>query len=183
MRAGATLKEFVTRNGKRVKLRTIRWEDLDELLSMINSLVDEGADIVMSARVSREAEIDWLARALTRLEKDEVVYVVAEVEGEVVANSEISRGMSEYEKHTGNIGIAIKDGYRDLGIGTEMMNVLIEQSKTLGISVLILTAFASNERAIHVYKKVGFTVAGSIPKRFFKAGKYIDELVMTRIVR
>ncbi len=182
MRPGETLKEFTASNGKRVKLRTLQWEDLDDLLEMINSLVDEGADIVMSAKTTREEEIDWLARALTRLAKDEIIYVVAEVDGKVVANSEISRGLTGYVKHTGNIGIAIRDGYRNLGIGTQMMNVLVEQAKKLGLQVLILTAFASNERAVHVYEKVGFSIVGTIPRRFLRAGKYIDEVVMTRIL-
>lgn len=41
-------------------LRTPRWEDLDDLLELINSLVEEKAGIVRTEKVSRQEEIDWL---------------------------------------------------------------------------------------------------------------------------
>lgn len=60
---------------------------------------------------------------LTRLEKDEMFYLVAEVDGKVVAVSEITK-RTGYEKNLGVIGIVIRRGFRDLGIGTEIMKTL-----------------------------------------------------------
>lgn len=177
-----TIREFYAKGKRRVILRTPRWEDLDDLLKMINSLVEEKADIVMSEKVPREEEIDWLAKALSNLEKDEIFYLVAEADGKVVANSEISRGRGSYESHVGGIGIAIKEGFRDIGIGTEMMKTLIRQARVMGLKVLGLSAFESNKRAIHVYEKVGFVQTGRIPKKFFKEGKYVDEVIMAMLL-
>ena len=47
MKTDKVIRRFVARDGRTVILRTPRWEDLDDLLEYINSLVDEGADIVM----------------------------------------------------------------------------------------------------------------------------------------
>jgi RimJ/RimL family protein N-acetyltransferase len=182
MKAGKVILKLSTRDGRRVVLRTIRWDDLDDLLEMINSLVEEEADIVRAEKVSRAEEIDWLAKALSRLEKDEVFYLVAEVDGKVVANSEISRGYSSYDRHVGGIGIAIRHGFRDVGIGTEMMNTLVKQARAMGLKVLKLSAFENNKRAIQLYEKVGFVQTGRIPKEFFKEGKYVDELIMTLLL-
>lgn len=182
MKAGRVIRNFSAKDGRKVVLRTPRWEDLDDLLEMINSLVREKADIIRAARVSREEEIDWLSRALSHLERDEVFYLTAEVEGRVVGNSEISRGQGGYEKHVGGIGIALKDGFRDIGIGTEMMKTLIDQARKAGLKVLTLTVFATNGRAIHVYEKVGFTQTGRTPKKHFKEGRYIDEIAMTKLL-
>jgi RimJ/RimL family protein N-acetyltransferase len=179
MKAGAIVKTFSAKDGRKVVLRALRWEDLDDLLEMINSLVEEKANIIRDQKVSREEEIEWLSRALVRQEKEEVIYIVAQVDGKAVANSEINRKQSGYEKHVGAIGIAIKEGFRDLGIGTEMMKALIEQGKKMGLKVLTLAAFANNARAIHVYKKIGFVETGRIPRKFFKDNKYIDETIMT----
>ena len=63
-----------------------------------------------------------------------------------------------------------------------MMRVLIEQAEKMGMKVLTLTAFASNKRAIHVYEKVGFVQTGLIPKKHLKEGKYIDEVIMTKLL-
>jgi RimJ/RimL family protein N-acetyltransferase len=52
----------------------------------------------------------------------------------------------------------------------------------MGLKVLMLSAFASNKRAIHVYEKVGFVQNGRIPRKFFKDGKYVDEVIMTDLL-
>ncbi|MDH7564501.1 MAG: GNAT family protein [Candidatus Bathyarchaeota archaeon] len=182
MKSGRILKSFTAENGRHVVLRTPKWEDLDDLLELINSLVEEKADIIRTEKVSRDDEVGWLAGALTRLEKDETFYVVAEVDGQVVGNSEVARAVGGYERHVGVLGIAIKNGYRDIGIGTEMMKMLIEQSKTMGLKVLVLNAFATNKRAIHVYEKAGFVRTGIVPKKFFKDNEFIDEITMTRLL-
>ncbi len=181
MKSGKIVRSFFAKDGRKVVLRTPKWEDLDDFLEIINSLVDEGADILRTERVSKEEEIDFLSKVLSRLEKDEMFYLVAEVDGKVVAVSEISK-RGGYEKHVGVIGIAIRNGFRDLGIGTEIMKTLVEQAQKMGLKVLTLSAFATNKPAIHVYEKVGFVQTGTIPKKHFKEGKYIDEIILTKVL-
>lgn len=110
-----------------------------------------------------------------------MTYVLAEVDGKVIASSEIAR-RSGYEEHVGTLGIVIKKGFRDLGIGTEIMNALIEQGQAWRLKVLTLSLFASNKRAFHVYEKVGFIETGRVPKKFFRSGMYIDEIIMTKLL-
>ena len=162
-------------------LRMPKWEDLDDFLELINSLVEERADILRSEKVSREEEIDFMTSVLSRLEKDEIFYLVAEVGSKVVAVSEVNK-RSGYESHVGVIGIIIKRDFRDLGIGTEMMTTLEMQARRMNLKVLELSAFATNDRAIHVYEKAGFVQTGSVPNKFFKDGKYIDEIIMTKVL-
>jgi len=181
MKSGRIVRSFSAKDGREVVLRTPKWEDLDDLLELINSLVNERAEVLRNEVVSRDEEIDWLSKVLSRLEKDETFYIVSEVNGKVVAVSEINR-RSGYEKHVGVIGIAIRSGFRDIGIGTEMMKVLIEHAQEIGLKVLTLTAFATNRRAIRVYEKVGFVQTGRVPKKHFKDGKYIDEIIMTKVL-
>jgi L-amino acid N-acyltransferase YncA len=181
MQAGKFIRRFSAKDKREVVLRTPKWEDLDDFLELINSLVEECADILRNEKVTREEEIDFMARVLSYLEKDEMFYLVAEVGDKVVAVSEVNR-RSGYESHVGVIGIAIRKGYRDLGIGTEIMKTLEGQALKMGLKVLTLTAFATNKRAIHVYEDVGFVQTGSIPKKHFKDGKYIDEIIMTKLL-
>jgi ribosomal protein S18 acetylase RimI-like enzyme len=181
MKSGKMVKRFSVKGEQEVLLRTPRWEDLEDLLELINSLVDEKADVLRSERVSREEEIDWLSKVLGKLEKDEIFYMVAEVDGKVVGVSEIDR-RGGYDSHVGVIGIAIRKGFRDLGIGAEMLRMLVKQSRKMGLKVLTLSAFASNERAIHVYEKTGFVRTGRIPKKHFKGGRYIDDVIMTMVL-
>lgn len=181
MQTGRVFRKFFARDGREVVLRTPRWEDLDDLMELINSLVDEKAEITRTEKVSREDEAEWLPKVLASLEKAELFFLVAEVGGKVVASSEL-RILTGNEKHVGVLGIVIKSGFRDLGIGTEMMRTLVNQAVALGLKVLTLQAFATNERAVHVYEKVGFVQTGIVPKKHFKEGQYIDEVIMTKLI-
>jgi len=110
---------------------------------------------------SREAEIDWLSRALASLEKDEIFCLVSEVDGKVVASSDIHT-LGGYEKHVGVIGIVIMKRFRDLWIGTQMMRA---------------------QRACDTcLREDRFAQTGLIPKKHFKEGKYIDEVIMTKVL-
>lgn len=180
MKAGKILKSFFAENGQNVLLRTPRWEDLDDLLELINSLVDENAQIYITEKLTREAEAEWLLKALSRLEKNEQFFLAAEADRKVVALSDFQIKEGDPEQRPGNFGIIVKKSYRDLGIGTEMMRSMLEHAVSFGFRKVTVNAFATNIRAIHVYKKVGFVETDKIPKSHFRQGKYIDEVVMTK---
>jgi len=182
MKSGKILRRFTVKDGREVVLRTPRWEDLDDLTEFINSLVEEGADICRNKKVTREEEAEWLGRRLADLENDKIFFMVAEVEGKVVANSEIDK-KGGYSSHVGGVGIGIRKGYRDMGIGTEMLRTLIAQSEEMGLKMLTLGVFSSNDRAIRVYNKVGFRETGRIPKEIYKDSKYIDHIIMTKEIQ
>ena len=179
MKAGKVIKTFTATDGREVILRTPRWEDLDDLVELVNSLVEEGADVSMTQKVSRDEEADWLGRTLANLEKGNKFYLVAEVNGCVIAGSEVSK-KSGYSSHVGELGIIIKKGFRDVGIGTEMLKSLIARAKSIGLEILTLKVYSSNARAHHVYEKLGFQEAGRIPNGLFKSGKYLDNIIMVR---
>jgi RimJ/RimL family protein N-acetyltransferase len=181
MKSGKTLETFSVRDGSRVVLRTPKWEDLDDLLELINSLVKEKAEVIVDEKLSREQEAEWLSSVLLRLEKGQIFFLVAEMDGRVVASSDLHVG-SGSEKRTGAVGIAVKDGFRDLGIGTRVMRAMAKEAKRIGLKVLVLSVFATNKRAIHVYEKVGFVQTGRVPKKHFKEGKYIDEIAMAKLL-
>lgn len=119
-------------------------------------------------KVTRNEETDWLGRLLARMEKGEVIDCAAEV-------GKRSRKMS----HVGDFGIAIKQGYRSIGIGTRIMQTLIEESKKAGLRILVLEVFDTNNMAKHLYQKMGFKEAGRIPKGVYRNGKYVDSIRMT----
>ena len=179
MRPGTIFRKFQARDGREVTLRAPQWSDLDDMLEFINSLVDESAPVLKETKMTREGEVDWLSRLLSRLEKGKIVGIVAEVDGSFVGQVEVSPG-SERSNHVGGLGISLRDGYRDVGIGTEMMREAETQARALGLEVVTLEVFATNERAIHVYKKVGFTVVGRIPRGARMPEGYVDVLLMAK---
>ncbi|HEX9261709.1 MAG TPA: GNAT family protein [Candidatus Bathyarchaeia archaeon] len=182
MEAGKILTNFNARDGRKTVLRTPKWEDLDDLLELINSLVDEKAEIYITEKFTREAESEWLLKVLSRLEKDEQFFLAAEVDKKVVALSDFQVEGGNEEHRVGAIGIIVRSGYRNLGIGTEIMKTMIDQAASFGLRTTTVNPFATNKRAIHVYKKIGFVETGIIPKRHVRQGRFIDEVIMSKSV-
>jgi RimJ/RimL family protein N-acetyltransferase len=178
MKAGALLREVTLRDGTAAWLRGPRWEDVDGLLSFINSLVEEDyIEIAVDTKKTREEELDWLSRQLVQIEKGEGVMCLAEVDGRVAGNTEITRRRG-IEAHVGVLGISVHRDFRDRGLGTALLETVLDEARSLGLRIVWLTVFATNDRARHVYEKVGFREVGRIPQALFKYERYIDEILM-----
>jgi RimJ/RimL family protein N-acetyltransferase len=179
MREGTIFRNFTARDGGKVTLRAPKWSDIDDYLHFINSLVEEKAMIMMNEKQTRDSEIGWIGQLLGSVEKDKMVAVVAEVDGRLVGSCEITprRG---YLAHLGSLGISLLDGYREIGIGQEMMLEVERQAKRLGVEVVELEVFEANKRAIHVYERVGYKVTGRVPDAIKWDGAYMDSLIMVK---
>ena len=178
MMAGHVYGAYTVKDGRKVVLRAIRFEDLDDLLDNINSLVEEGADIAVDEKQTRESEIEWLARELAAQENGKQIIVAAEVDGVVIGASSVEKYSLRSEAHKGTLGIAIKSSYRGIGIGTQMIQVLVDESRKAGLKILLLDVFETNKMARHVYEKTGFREIGRVPRGIFRNGRYIDEIRM-----
>lgn len=84
-------REFRLKDGRRVILMTPMWEDLDDLMELINPLVEEEALIVINRKVTREEEAEWLSEHLVNIEKGRAIVVTVEIGGKVIGNSEVTK--------------------------------------------------------------------------------------------
>ncbi len=179
MKPGTTIRKFKAKDGRKVTLRAPRWSDLDDMLFFINSLVEEGAEIAADTKKTKDQEVEWLARLLSSVERDKKVSVVADVGGRFVGHVE-AEPRGGRSRHVGVLGIALLEGYREIGIGTEMVKEAEVQAKRLGIEIMTLEVYATNERARHVYTKLGYREAGCVPRAAKKDGDYLDIITMTK---
>ena len=82
-------------------------------------------------------------------------------------------------RHRCGIGIAIEKAYCGCGLGTILLKKAIDQAKEFGYEQTELGVYADNEKAISLYKKLGFRECGRMPKAFkLKDGTYVDEIFM-----
>lgn len=170
MKSGEILRRFTAKDGREVILRTPKWEDLDDLVEFITSL---GKD-----EYTRDEGADWLAKRLSLMEKGGELSLVAEVDGKAIATSRLGIMDDKPSIHVGFIEPEVRNDYRNVGIGTEMVKTLIDQARKLSLKLIVLGVYSTNSVALHVYEKVGFKRVGLIPKRFFEDETYIDEAIM-----
>ena len=100
------------------------------------------------------------------------------VNGVLVANTNIQGQTKARLKHTCAIGISVQKAFWGLGVGSALLTEVIERAKAGGVKVVHLTVNADNERAISLYKKFGFELAGTHKGELFINGEYSDMLAM-----
>lgn len=121
-----------------------------------------------------EEEHRWFERGT----KEGVRYLVARVENRVVGGASI-HPYTDKRAHVAEFGIYIREGYRDLGLGTSLTKTLIEIAKQQGLEILQLSVYATNKRAFHVYKKCGYRECGRLTRDIkFLDGTYGDRILM-----
>ncbi|MBI9012516.1 MAG: GNAT family N-acetyltransferase [Clostridiales bacterium] len=85
-------------------------------------------------------------------------------------------------RHSGGVGIMIHKDYQGKGLGRALMNTLLDIADNWLMLVRVeLTVFTDNEKAIGLYKKLGFEEEGLKRKAAIRNGKYEDEYLMARI--
>ncbi len=120
------------------------------------------------------------AKFIDRFKKSnrDVMYI-ALLDGKIVGNAIVERNRVERYSHRAEISLTVLKNFWGLGIGSHLMELMIDFAKESGIEVLYLEARRDNERALGLYRKFGFSEIG-IYKNFFKIdGNYFDASLMT----
>lgn len=119
-----------------------------------------------------------------RLEvNDEHFRYVACVEGEVVGYLGLHLDPNRpRRKHAGGIGLAVRDDWQGKGVGTALMQAIVEMvDKWLNLTRLELEVYVDNEPALHLYKKFGFEIEGRMKQHSYRDGAYVDAYYMARL--
>lgn len=93
------------------------------------------------------------------LDDKNVLYIVAECEGSIVAQCGVRNIVGEGEI----TNVAVKPGYRKQGIAYAMLTSLLTKGMEMGISAFTLEVRSRNAAAIALYKKLGFVSEGIRP--------------------
>lgn len=100
------------------------------------------------------------------LSSDNVVFLVAEIEGKIVGYCGMYCALDEGEI----TNVAVEKENRSQGVGRKLMEHLILEAKEAGIKNVILEVRVSNAPAIHLYESLGFSVQG-VRKGFYEKPK------------
>lgn len=103
---------------------------------------------------------------------------VAEINNELVGHLTVIGGNANRIRHRAHIVIGILNNFIGQGIGRKLFEQLEQWRPTTSLSRLELTVMVHNERALALYKRMGFEIEG-IKKRSIKIDdQYVDEYYM-----
>ena len=134
--------------------------------------------------LSREHGFDAFAELEPRLDEVVATYV-AEDNGEILGTYYIKPNQPALGAHVCNCGYIVSENVRGKGIASEMCEHSQREALTLGFkSMQYNLVVSTNETAIHLWKKQGFEVIGTLPEAFRHPQLgLVDALVMYKILK
>ena len=115
-----------------------------------------------------------------RMCKFSQIEMVATINNKIVGTSYVCE-YAELRKiqHRASLSISVLKEYWNLGIGTSMMEYMIELARKAGYQQLDIEVVDDNERALKLYKKLGFIETGRRHNSICLGDdKYCDEIIM-----
>lgn len=170
--------------GSGVVIRTAEAGDARDIYELSKNVMAEEIYQLTSASefsMTVEAEEKWIQ---SHRDNPNHLLLVAEMDGKVVGLLDFSNGRRHRIAHTGEFGMSVEKSVRDQGIGAFLLQSLIDWATSHpNIEKISLHVHGNNERAIALYKKMGFEVEG-VRRRELKYGdgQYIDSVEMARFV-
>jgi len=171
---------FQLKDGRTVMLEQLKEEDLSQMIEVFNSVITEGSyfprnEGVPDLETARQWHQDHVKAGL--------FYLAAKVDGEFAGGATIEPKRGK-ESHIAVFGIYLKQQFRNMGIGTRLVQRIIEIARSKGFEIMELNVFSSNQRALHLYSKFGFEEVGRVKNGIkFSDGTYADEIHMVLNIR
>jgi RimJ/RimL family protein N-acetyltransferase len=169
--------------GDKVRLRGIEKEDLPHFVRWLNDPeVQKGLNIFLP--LSHEDEKAWFEENQKKPPYEKALAIEIQpdkLQGDWIFAGACSIFGFDWRVRQAELGIHIGlKQYWDQGFGRRVMELLLKHGfQTLNLNRLMLRVFAHNPRALHVYKKVGFTEEGILRQAHYHDGKYVDVHVMS----
>ena len=126
--------------------------------------------------ISEEKEAKFIDR-FSKSKKD--IMLVALHNDRIVGNAILECERPKRYNHRAELSITVLREFWGLGIGSNLLRLLIAFAKENNIESIYLEVRSDNRRAISLYHKFGFERIG-VYKKFFKIdGEYFDADIMT----
>lgn len=171
------------KNQKQVTLRCAKIQDAEKLLKTVKTYIADSAYIpkkVSEITITISQEADWIN---SFVQKENSLLLVAEYQGELIGNIDLTGHTRMYMQHTAVIGMGMLREWREVGLGTALMQQAIAWAKENPVLELLwLQVYTENVAGIQLYKKMNFTEQGLLKKYFKHNGTYYDNLTMSLMV-
>jgi len=170
-------------NGHELVLRNATEEDAEMLIEYLKTtngetrfLIKEPEEITLTI----EQEKAFIKH---QNEAEGNIMLLGFLDGQFVGNCALNEFGRFRFRHRVSLGIALYQKFTGMGIGKVMLEIAIGLAKEMGYEQLELEVVTDNERAIALYKKMGFEICGTTPNAMkYKDDTYADEHKMVKML-
>ena len=178
-------RRFAARDGQVVHLRPAQNEDAAPLLAALNEVAAEGRYLLTRHwDITPELEARWrYAAAGGDLL---LIATVAPEEGApaaIAGSVSLTRRQHEFVRHTAELGMWLRAAYREIGIGSAMVEAALTWAAAHDIEKITLSVRSNNRRALSLYQKYGFVEEGRRRGYIKTPAGYEDECLLSYSVQ
>jgi RimJ/RimL family protein N-acetyltransferase len=174
--------EYTLKNGQVVKVREAQVKDAALILDFFIDVNSESENLSREPHevtITLEEEIKMLERT-TNSNND--CMIIAFDDHKVIATVGFHGSNLIRLSHKVSFGISVLKEYHNLGLGSIMMELLIEKAREYGKTKIELDVRVDNKGAIHLYEKFGFFHEGIRKNGFYVNKQYIDLALMGKLL-
>lgn len=152
----------------------IEEKHIEAFREAVGTVAKESRYLALMDTPSIEQVRDFIAEQL----RNKMPHYIA-IEGDMVIGwCDIASFNRPALAHSGLLRMGVLKEYRGSGVGAELMRIVLDKAKEMGIERVELDVRADNERAVKFYKKFGFEVEGVKRKACKTDGVYANVLTM-----
>ena len=173
---------IILKNGTEALLRNGDGSDGEAVYEVFN-LTHEETDYLLSYPDENSFDREQEARFLQeKSESPDEIEIVAVVDGKIAGTAGIEAvGRKDKVKHRADFGIGVLKEYWGLGLGKALAKACIRCAREAGYEQLELNVVAENERAVSLYRSLGFEEFGRNPKGFKSRISGFQEVIYMRL--
>lgn len=167
------------KNGDEYEIRSANVSDAKAMLEYLDTIAGESNNLTFGegeVGITLESEENFISSTIDAKDK---YFIVAVKDGEIIGNLNFSSGARPRLRHVGLLGVSVLKKYWGNGVASELIKDLIEWANNNDvITKLNLEVKEDNEKAIELYKKLGFEIEGKTSRSFYIDGKYYSSYYM-----
>ena len=173
--------ERIELNGRELFLRNATEEDAQMLIDYLKVTCGETRYLVKEPEEIKMTIEQEKAFINQNNESENNLLLLGFLDGEYVGNCSLMGMNASRYQHRVSMGIALYQKYTGMGIGRAMMETLCAIAKEKGFEQIELEVVADNEKAIGLYKSMGFEIYGTFPNNMkYKDGTYANAYWMMK---
>ncbi|MDP6581962.1 MAG: GNAT family N-acetyltransferase [Vicinamibacterales bacterium] len=164
-----------------VTVRPVRPDDAEGVAAVLNPIIEARTFTALDTPVTVEAERDFIHRFPTR----GIFHVaVADSDQSIVGfqNVEPFAGYTRAFDHVGVIGTYVDLTRRRKGIASRLFNATFDQAPAKRYNKLFAFVRADNLPALFTYLRHGFRAIGNARRHARIDGRFIDEILIERLL-
>ncbi|MCD1277474.1 GNAT family N-acetyltransferase [Streptococcus sinensis] len=165
-------------------LREAEQTDAETLIAFLNQVGAESDYMTLDEAGILMDEGQMASFIQHQTESENQLYLLALLDDEIAGLVSITADFHERIRHIGQVFIVVKKAFWNQGLGRILLAEALDWAENNSIlRRLELTVQVRNERAVHLYKELGFEIEG-LQKRgaYLTEGIFLDVYLMGKLI-